>query len=194
MSKYETRSYPVKDLEIRAEEDGGDTLVGRIVPFNSWSETIFDFREQVAPGAFGDLEGVDIKANIEHERTLTIARTPKTLTIEERKDGVWMTMRPADTRAARDAIELVRSGVIDGASIEFRVKPDGDRWDVNTVPMERTIEKDGATLQGFALTSWPAYSDTSAALRSLESWRESHPDEEMSTDKARRRLRLADAS
>lgn len=188
----EKRSYPVEQLEIRSEEDG-ETIVGRIVPFDSWSQVMGDFQERFEAGAFGSLDGVDIRANVEHERTMTIARTPKTLKVEEREDGVWMTMQPAKTRAAQDAIELVRSGVIDGASIEFRVKERGDEWDLSEQPYKRTIRADGAMLEGFALTSWPVYTDTSAALRSLESWQQDHaPEPRKTKDVKRKRLEVAE--
>jgi len=48
--KHETRNFDA-DFEIREEQDGM-AFIGYAAKFNSWSEDLGGFREQIEPGAF----------------------------------------------------------------------------------------------------------------------------------------------
>lgn len=120
--------------------------------------------ESVAPGAFDDALGDDIRALIDHETRLVLGRN-KAGTLELRQDehGLWGSVRinPNDT----DAMNLysrVQRGDVDQCSFgfeildeEFEVRDDGSvHW---------TIKK--VRLYEVSVVTFPAYDETSVKAR-----------------------------
>lgn len=106
--------------------------------------------EVIPYGAFGDLADADLRLTLLHDPSTLLARsgggglevidTPERL--EFRADVVR-------TQAGSDAVEMVRAGLLRGASIEFRAVSDSFQADT------RIIRK--ANLRGFGLVDKPAY-------------------------------------
>jgi HK97 family phage prohead protease len=148
-------------FELRAE---GRRLTGYAAVFGKPTR-ILDFTETVQRGAFAKslAAGGDILALVDHERSKVLGRTRAgTLTLTEDAKGLrFETDELPNTSYANDALELVRTGNIGGASFAFRVPRGGEKWDGN----RRTLTQ--VDLREVSLVSaWPAYSGTSVNLRS----------------------------
>ena len=73
------------------------------------------------PGAFGDVAAADVILNSHHDRARPLARTGGAgLVLEDSADALTMTATLPKTRDADDVLELVRTGVLRGLSLEFQ--------------------------------------------------------------------------
>lgn len=154
--------------ELRAADEAEKRLQGFAAVFNA--ETDFGwFREQIAPGAFSRSlkETPDVRALVDHDAGKVIARTKAgTLTLEERKEGLFASIDVADTSAGRDILESVRRGDIDGMSFGFRVV--GEKWEAKKGKSELRTLTD-VDLVEVSVVAFPAYAQTSVWTRSAES-------------------------
>ena len=145
------------------------TIVGRPVVYNSRSEDLGGFIETIAPYAFKDSMGGDIRALIEHDATKLLGRTSSgTLKVLEDSQGIQIEITPPNTRTSDELLESIQRGDISGMSFGFSVPPDGDSWNVDQAPALRTVHR--ATLHEVTVTALPAYQATSVqvAQRSLQ--------------------------
>ncbi len=162
--------------EVRVvEADGQPTkIVGMAVPYNALSEPLWGFRERFSEGAFREsiTKGVKGVINVEHNETVKLARFNGTSNrVWDDPRGVFVEITPAKTRAGQDAIEEVRTGILDAMSVEFRTSKEDTDLASDGEDVVRTVKR--AELVGLALTSFPAYPQTAGtlALRSLEEFR-----------------------
>ena len=159
------------DLEIRATEDSdGMTFEGYAAVFNRSSEPIQTpggaFIETIRPGAFRKSLG-ERKANIRmflnHNADNVLATTrAKTLTLEEDGTGLKVKARLPDTQAGRDLSTLIKRGDVD--SMSFGFAPIRDVWSEDYKKRELVEVR---LFEVSPVTGWPAYVDTSAAVRHL---------------------------
>jgi len=163
---------------LRAD-DNGRTIYGLAVPYGV-TATVDDglgpYRERFAPGAFTRSireRGSKIRLFTMHEsRRLPIGR-PVDLT--EHRDGLHAAFMVAATRDGDEALELVRSGTVNGFSIGFAP--------VRERKVEGVVERIEASLREVSLVWQPAYeSALVAGVRSAPA--------SVSVDVARRRLDL----
>lgn len=96
--------------------------------------------------------------NLEHSRTVPLAREPDTLAYEQRDQGLFFRAEMPDTQAGRDALELVRKRVLTGASVEFRANRQRRASDGT-----RVIQL--GFVNGLALTARPIYSGSTVEAR-----------------------------
>lgn len=175
------------ELELRAGPDGagdGRTLVGRLVPYGATS-TVEDgdgrgaYRERFVPGAFerqlrgGQHRQVALFAqHVRNNDRLPLARADR---LFDADDGLFGSFPMPRTGAADDAIELVRSGVVTGLSVGFRLLDGGSRR-----ARDGVIERHRAHVDHVALTHSPAYAGAEVValrgrpelgLRPLATWR-----------------------
>jgi len=163
-SKAEFRSF---EGEIRSEGDG-NTFVGYAAMFNVPSEPL-PFIERIAPGAFGKSlrqRSKDVRLYINHNSDMVLAsKRSGTLRLTEDDRGLRVEADLPDTTAARDLKALMDSGVVSTMSFGFTVPRGGDKWSGDG--MERTLT--GINLHEVSVvTGFPAYPQTTAAVRSLE--------------------------
>lgn len=169
LSKMETRLW-VGDLEVREAESGdGMTLTGYAALFNSWSEDLGGFREQIAPGAFKrSLKSRnDIKLLWNHDSSEILGSTRSgTLKLTEDERGLRVEASLPNTQRGRDAKVLIERGDVSGFSFGFSVAERGDSW--NAEGNERTLES--VRLFETSLTPFPAYTATNgtASVRGLD--------------------------
>jgi len=179
---------PLREVEFREptgpDATGGDwyTLTGYAAVFNS-ETTLRDgkfarIREKIEPGAFRDVlaSQPDVHLLIGHNLDLPLARTgirgKGGLELSEDNNGlrVFARMNP-NISYVRDLAENMRDGVIDQMSFAFTVPHDGDSFETTDLPDGRSDSLRTITRVGrlFDVTVTPqgAYSETSAALRSL---------------------------
>jgi len=186
----------MNDREIRAfggefrvsRTDDGSSLRGHAAVFNSLSENLGGFREQIKPGAFKwALENDDVRALINHDSNLVIGRnTAGTLRMKEDKTGLAVEIDLPDTQAARDLSVSIERGDISQMSFGFRVRAGGQEWgEDDDGDVIRTLTD--LSLFDVSPVAYPAYPATDVGLRSLETFQ---------TDKANRKaifLRILDA-
>ena len=153
------------NVELREE---GDTLtaVGYASVFNSTSQNLGGFVEQVSPGAFRKtLQEADTRALYNHEANHLLGRSSAgTLRMEEDDHGLRYEVDLPNTQLGRDVAELLRRGDITGSSFGFRTI--GDEWTETDdgYPMRRLTE---VALRDVGPVVFPAYLAAEASLRSL---------------------------
>jgi len=170
----ERRVVAVDDAELRIEPDGDGpgNMTGYAARFNKWSVDLGGFVERIKPGAFEDaIEGDDIRSLKNHDSNLLLGRVSAgTLELEENKTGLRFKNPLPNTTAGRDVAEEIRRGDLSGCSFSFIVADDGDEWAEKDGVVKRTIHKFKRIFDVGPVT-FPAYPDTSVAVRSLEEFR-----------------------
>jgi len=176
--KKETRIFQFEKLNVEQRADGlGPKITGYAAVFNKYSEDLGGFREKIKPGAFKKAIGKsDVRGLFNHDSNFVLGRqSAGTLRIKEDKNGLWMEIDPPDTAIIRDLVlKPIERGDIREQSFGFIVGR--DEWDGldnerSGEPITRTIiEVD--ELFDVSPVTFPAYPDTSVALRSMEQAKE----------------------
>ena len=168
LSKLETREFE-HGIELREEGDSM-TLSGYAALFNSRSENLGGFTEQIAPGAFTrSLKSRnDIKLRWNHDTGAGMGSTRAgTLTLSEDERGLRVEANLPNTTHGRDAKELIKRGDVSGFSFGFTIPGrGGDEW--NSEGTERTLKS--VRLHEVSLVAFPAYPATNgtAQVRGLD--------------------------
>lgn len=188
-----------KDIERRtfsvayratSTEDGKQTIGGVAAVFNSISEDLGGFREQIAPGAFKSAMGnSDVRALFNHDPNKVLGRTTSgTLRLSETDAGLEYECDMPDTSYARDLMACMQRGDINQCSFGFSVNDGGDTWKKDDAGMwTRTIHV-VSRLYDVSPVTYPAYPDTACAVRSLDKVKASEP--KIFDDNMFRRMRL----
>ena len=133
----------------------GRTLTGTAMRYGDVA-TVAGQRERFEPGAFGKTQ--DAMLNLHHERSRPLARTGGGgLELTDNADALTLTATLPETRDAKDALALVKSGVLRGLSVEFRSKRERREAGV------RVIER--AELVAIGLVDTPAYDAATVSAR-----------------------------
>jgi len=163
---YERRTT-TGDVELR-EEDETLTAVGYASVWDRLSQNLGGFVERVLPGSFrSTLKQSDVRALYNHEPDHLLGRSGNgTLTMEEDDVGLRYSIALPKTQLGRDVAELLRRGDLVGSSIGFRVINGGEYWGETPdgYPLRSITE---VSLRDLGPVTFPAFSDTSASLRSL---------------------------
>jgi hypothetical protein len=156
-------------VEVRAKDitDENKMIIeGRAVVFDD-ANVLFEYdgieyKEIIAKGAFDDTDISKCFLKFNHSDTvMPMARVKnKTLNIEVRDDGVYITAEIANTQAGKDLFELVKRGDIDKMSFAFITGE--EEYDANTHTW--TI-KSVKTLYDVAAVNVPAYDNTTLYAR-----------------------------
>lgn len=153
------------ESQFTTRDDGeGLFIEGYFAVFNSTYELWPGATESVAPGAFANTLGGDIRALVDHETRLVLGRNKSgTLELCEDSHGLWGRVRinPNDS----DAMNLynrVKRGDVDQCSFGFDIlKEDTDIREDGTVHW--TIRE--VKLYEVSTVTFPAYEDTSVSAR-----------------------------
>ena len=179
-------------MELRLSDDDGDNVTkiqGYAARFNKWGEG-WGFREKIAPGAFKQTikDNDDVRALFNHNPDLPLGRTglkgDGKLILREDEKGLWMELTPTNTTIANDLKENIRTGVVSQQSFGFEVRE--DEWTYfdgeKEKPAERVLRN--VKLYDVSPVTYPFYTDTSVALRSLDKWKVEHNITEVTDDTA----------
>ncbi|MGA0587264.1 HK97 family phage prohead protease [Dyella sp. KRB-257] len=160
---------PSPEVERRAAAElraSGRRLVGYVARYGVEAR-IGTFVETIAPGAFTRAlaSGADILALADHDPKAVLGRTKSgTLTLREDAEGLAFELALPETQAGRDLLALAERGDLGGMSFGFVVPEGGDHWSGNTRELRSVDLHEVSVVQ-----SWPAYEQTSVAVRSRQS-------------------------
>ena len=157
-------AWPDADLEIRATDEAGMTFHGYAAVFNRNSEPM-PFTERIAPGAFSRSlkRERNIRMFLNHNDDMVLGSTKSgTMRLAEDEKGLRVEADLPDTTAGRDLATLLRRGDVDSMSFGFQAVRDKWSEDLNTRELLEV-----RLFEVSAVTGWPAYPATSAAMRHL---------------------------
>jgi Escherichia/Staphylococcus phage prohead protease len=169
-NKLEKRHYP---MQLRlVEGDGGPRLEGHIAVFNQLSVDLGGFKEKIEPGAFAEtIAHHDICAIWNHNGDLVLGRN-KADTLELAEDDLGLAFKntPPDTTWFRDCMVSLKRKDVTGCSFGFYT--DADEWGTGADGTRvRTLKKITLVEVSPGVT-FPAYTQTDFALRSLQAHEE----------------------
>ena len=123
------------------------------------------FDEQIEPGAFADaIKNQDVRALFNHDENYVIGRnTAGTLDLSEDATGLRWLATPPDATWARDLMSSI--GRRDISQCSFSFAPVVQEWDYSGDRPLRTLRR--VDLFDVSAVTYPAYDDTSVALRTL---------------------------
>jgi len=158
----------MSELKTRSEQEGQDLYIdGYFAVFNRETELWPGAYEEIAPVAFEDTLGNDIRALANHDTTLVLGRNKAgTLTLKTDSHGLWGEVRinPNDADAV-NIYERVKRGDVTGCSFGFNIVSEETEWrDDGTVKWTVT----GADLHEVSICTFPAYEDTGVQARKIE--------------------------
>lgn len=169
-------AWPDIDMEVRAV-DGGLEFRGYAAVFDSWSADLGGFRETIKPGAFTKSinsaanGSADVKMFLNHNQDVVLASTKaKTLRLAQDERGLLAEASLPDSVWGHPVAEAIKRGDISSMSFGFAIpgkRSDGglaQEW--STDHKERTLNE-VRLFEVSPVTGWPAYSATSASVRSL---------------------------
>lgn len=143
---------------------GDRAITGTVVRYGDKAK-VAGFTETILPGAFGNIG--DVMLNIGHDGSKLIARAGGGLVLADSAERLELRADVANTTDGNDALELVRTGVLRGFSVEMRVLE--DHWQGT----HRTVKR--AELKDIGLVARPAYADSEVALRAKQTADEAPP-------------------
>jgi HK97 family phage prohead protease len=166
--QVETRRVTFNEFELRADPMGdGMSFTGYAAVFNSDSEPL-PFIERIAPGAFNKSLKArnNIRMYMNHDSSMLLATTrAKTLRLSEDSKGLLVDASLPDTTVGRDLSVLMQRKDVDSMSFGFTVPSGGDKWSDDGQYRELRQIK---LYEVSVVTGFPAYSATSASVRSFD--------------------------
>ncbi|HMD86548.1 MAG TPA: HK97 family phage prohead protease [Terriglobia bacterium] len=154
--------------EIRAKAD--NTIEGYAAVFNQLSDDLGGFRERIRPGAFAGALRDSLGGTVclfNHEISLVLGRIRAgTLTVIEDAVGLFYRCVLPATETGRSVHTAIDRGDIDQCSFSFSVGEGGQEWEESGGVVIRTLTNVD-TLYDVSPVTFPAYSQTSVAARSL---------------------------
>ena len=179
------------NIETRTEkrEDGSTTIIGHAAVFNQMSSDLGGFREIIAPNAFENVLTDDVRALINHDPNLLLARTTSgTLNLKQTNEGLQYSFDVPDTTYGRDLIISMERGDISQSSFAFTIEEDS--WESTEDGEIRTINK-VKQLYDVSPVTYPAYpsaDDLTLAKRSLALHKEKEENKKQEKDLVQRSL------
>ena len=161
--------------------DGSQTstevITGRAVVFDQQSQLLGWFREIIRRKAFDNADMSDVVCVKNHDDDQLLGRTPDSLSLEVREDGLYFVAYPPATQCAKDCIEEIRAKMLKGCSFRFQVTPGTSDWETDpaTGTEIRTVNSI-YKLYDVGPVTFPAYLQTSTdvAQRYLQAWKQQH--------------------
>lgn len=151
--------------EFKTREDGEEKRIeGYFAVFNSNYQIAPDMSESVAPGAFTETLGSDVRALIDHETMYVLGRTTAgTLQLREDDTGLWgsILINPND----QDAMNLwhrVERGDVNQCSFGFDILEEETEF-LDDGSVHWTIKR--VKLYEVSVCTFPAYAETSVEAR-----------------------------
>lgn len=194
----------VEGLELRAAPEGSKspgTLVGYAAVYGKYSCDLGHFREKIAPGAFRKaIAACDVRALFNHNPDNLLGRlSAGTLRVAEDDLGLRVEIDLPDDELGRSIALKVGRRDLQGQSFTFTTSI--DQWDWSGETALRTlVEVD--QLYDVGPVTFPAYEETSVAMRAFQARREERsrppapavPAHTLESERNSARLRLLEVS
>ena len=153
------------NFEVREDSNGQPVIRGYAAVFDAPTR-IGNFTEVIARGAFDEvMHTADVRALFNHDPNMILARRHSdgsgTLKLSTDEHGLAYEFTPGTQSYARDLVESMKRGDINASSFAFTIED--QEWSDDH--SQRTVQKVGMLLD-IAPVTYPAYPQTSAALRS----------------------------
>ena len=140
--------------KIELREEAGK-ISGVLMKYGDVAPT---YQERFEVGSLGDVAALDVVVNLQHSPEKLIARSHGGgLELSEIDGEIRFTLSPVNTQTGQETRELIKAGIIRGASVEFH---SAESRMENGI---RVISR--AELVGFGLVTRPAYKETSVSAR-----------------------------
>jgi HK97 family phage prohead protease len=162
----------IRDLELRDAAPDPDTgaerfeFVGHAAVFDSLSENLGGFREQIKRGAFRDVLDQDVRLLVNHDPNMPLARGDS---LELTEDPTGLQVRAlirSDLSYARDLRINLEEGNVTQMSFAFGSDVEDDWTEAEDGILVRTIRRFGSLFDVSPVT-FPAYPATDAGLRAI---------------------------
>ncbi len=152
-----------REFRMESAEQNGNTIRGYAAVYNSDSEWMGGFYEQIATGAFDGVMDNDVRAYFNHDENLLLGRVSSgTLRISTDKRGLFYEVDLPNTTYANDLAELMKRGDVNQSSFAFLIEQ--DKWEQRDGVTYRIIEKVSRLLD-VSPVSQPAYPDSTSELK-----------------------------
>ena len=168
MPERETRTFALDSIKIERRADDPDgvpvRIVGHAAVFNQLSEDFGGWRERIAPGAFSEALGDDVRALFNHNPDWLLGRTrSKTLRLDQDRTGLAIDIAPPDTQLVRDLV-LAPMDRGDLSQMSFAFSGAESAWEETPDGIVRTIVK-VSRLWDVSPVTYPAYAQTEVGMR-----------------------------
>jgi HK97 family phage prohead protease len=168
------RRFIQNEFEIRSEANGF-IVAGHAAVFDSRSQNLGGFVEDVAHGAFAKtIQEADVRALWNHDANFPLGRNRAgTLRLAEDESGLYYEVDMPDTTYARDLVVSMQRGDVTQSSFGFRVIKDDWGLTEDDFPV-RTLKE--VALSDVSPVTYPAYldADSGVASRALRRFADSH--------------------
>lgn len=163
--KMQIRYFQTNFIATRAEEQNGERYIeGYFAVVGQETELWPGAYEEIAPGAFDETLGNDIRALTNHDTTLVLGRN-KSNTLELKADshGLWgrIKINPNDTDAV-NLHERVKRADVDQCSFGFNILEELTDWRSDGT-VKWTLTK--IDLHEVSVCTFPAYESTGVQAR-----------------------------
>lgn len=149
--------------EFKIREAGEEAYIeGYFSVFNTDYVIASNFRESVAPGAFAETLGEDIRCLVNHDTTLVLGRNKAgTLELREDSHGLWgrVKINPNDQDAV-NLYERVKRGDVNQCSFGFEILD--EETEIDGENYHWIIRK--VKLYEVSVCTFPAYEDTEVKI------------------------------
>jgi HK97 family phage prohead protease len=166
MAELETRFTGFIESRVTKDADERQHITGYVTVYNSLSDPIFNFREEIMPGAFTDSLDDDTpkRSYFNHNPDMILGNSENgTASFVEDRRGVFLDAIPPETRAAQDVVKLIEGGYVNHASFAFVA--DEDKWAGTAEKPIRKVVR-GRFFEGGPVSD-PAYPQTTMDVRTL---------------------------
>ena len=155
-----------REFRMESAEYEGNTIRGYAAVYNSDSEWMGGFYEQIEAGAFDSVLDNDVRAYFNHDENLLLGRVSSgTLRISTDKRGLFYEVDLPNTTYANDLVELMKRGDVNQSSFAFLIEK--DRWEQRGGTTYRIIEKVSRLLD-VSPVAQPAYPDATSELKTRD--------------------------
>lgn len=152
-----------REFRMQSASYENNTIRGYAAVYNSDSEWMGGFYEQIEKGAFDSVLDNDVRAYFNHDENLILGRVSSgTLRISTDEKGLFYEVDLPNTTYANDLVELMKRGDINQSSFAFLI--DRDRWEERNGTTYRIIEKVSRLLD-VSPVAQPAYPDATSELK-----------------------------
>lgn len=163
--KMQIRYFQTNFIATRAEEQNGERYIeGYFAVVGQETELWPGAYEEIAPGAFDETLGNDIRALTNHDTTLVLGRNKaNTLELKADSHGLWgrIKINPNDTDAV-NLHERVKRADVDQCSFGFNILEELTDWRSDGT-VKWTLTK--IDLHEVSVCTFPAYESTGVQAR-----------------------------